>query len=61
MFSQVDHLTGQNASLFNQLSDAAQQYRAAETNRRVLNSEVEALKANVCLLLEQKAGLLYDN
>ncbi|KAG5244555.1 basic leucine zipper [Salix suchowensis] len=55
---QVGHLTGENASLFNQLSDAAQQYRAAETNRRVLNSEVEALKANVCLLLEQKAGLL---
>ncbi|KAB5553501.1 hypothetical protein DKX38_010812 [Salix brachista] len=46
---QVDHLTGENASLFNQLSDAARQYRAAETNRRVLNSEVEALKANVKL------------
>ncbi|KAJ6383183.1 hypothetical protein OIU77_031578 [Salix suchowensis] len=46
---QVGHLTGENASLFNQLSDAARQYRAAETNRRVLNSEVEALKANVKL------------
>ncbi|KAF9681403.1 hypothetical protein SADUNF_Sadunf06G0222300 [Salix dunnii] len=46
---QVDHLTGENASLFNQLSDATQQYRTAETNRRVLYSEVEALKANVKL------------
>lgn len=46
---QVDHLTGENASLFKQLSDATQQFRTAETNRRVLNSDVEALRAKVKL------------
>lgn len=60
MFSQVDHMTGENASLFKQLSDATQQFRTAETNRRVLNSDVEALRAKVCLLLEHEAGFLYD-
>ncbi|CAK7354328.1 unnamed protein product [Dovyalis caffra] len=46
---QVDQLTGENASLFKQLSDATQQYRSAETNHRVLNSDVEALRAKVKL------------
>ncbi|KAJ4848439.1 hypothetical protein Tsubulata_025882 [Turnera subulata] len=46
---QVEHLSGENSSLFKQLSDASQQYRHAETNNRVLKSDVEALRAKVKL------------
>ncbi|KAJ9184179.1 hypothetical protein P3X46_007945 [Hevea brasiliensis] len=47
--SQVDELSGENASLYKQLSDATQQYRGANTNNRVLKSDVEALRAKVKL------------
>jgi hypothetical protein len=52
----------ENASLFKQLTDASQQFRDANTNNRVLKSDVEALRAKVyhittiqifiCVLLE---------
>ncbi|KAJ9167568.1 hypothetical protein P3X46_019190 [Hevea brasiliensis] len=47
--SQVEQLTGDNASLYKQLSDASHQYRDAHTNNRVLKSDVEALRAKVKL------------
>ncbi|CAN1324110.1 Basic leucine zipper 9 [Linum perenne] len=46
---QVEQLTGESASLYKQLSDATQQYRNADTNHRVLKSDVEALRAKVKL------------
>ncbi|CAI0376272.1 unnamed protein product [Linum tenue] len=46
---QVEQLTGENATMYKQLSDAAQQYREAGTNHRVLKSGVEALRAKVKL------------
>ncbi|KDP33422.1 hypothetical protein JCGZ_06993 [Jatropha curcas] len=46
---QVDQLSGENASLYKQLSDTTQQYRDADTNNRVLKSDVEALRAKVKL------------
>nr|GMD97087.1 basic leucine zipper 9 [Ipomoea batatas] len=45
--NQVDQLRGENASLFKQLTDAAQQYKDSSTNNRVLKSDVEALRAKV--------------
>ncbi|CAM8952840.1 unnamed protein product [Rhodiola kirilowii] len=53
--SQVDQLRGENASLFKQLSSAAQQFKDAATNNRVLKSDVEALRANVKLAEEMVA------
>nr|GLL49942.1 basic leucine zipper 9-like [Ipomoea trifida] len=47
--NQVDQLRGENASLFKQLTDAAQQYKDSSTNNRVLKSDVEALRAKVKL------------
>ncbi|XP_019166846.1 PREDICTED: basic leucine zipper 9-like [Ipomoea nil] len=47
--NQVDQLRGENASLFKQLADAAQQYKDSSTNNRVLKSDVEALRAKVKL------------
>lgn len=44
---QVDHLRGENATLFKQLTDASQQFKDATTNNRVLKSDVEALRAKV--------------
>lgn len=44
---QVEELTGENASLYKQLLVATQQYRDADTNNRVLKSDVEALRAKV--------------
>ncbi|XP_030945561.1 basic leucine zipper 9 [Quercus lobata] len=46
---QVEQLKGENASLYKQLTDATQQYRVADTNNRVLKSDVEALRAKVKL------------
>ncbi|GFY96716.1 basic leucine zipper 9 [Actinidia rufa] len=46
---QVDQLRGENASLFKQLTDAAQQFKDSTTNNRVLKSDVEALRAKVKL------------
>ncbi|KAF3446472.1 hypothetical protein FNV43_RR11651 [Rhamnella rubrinervis] len=47
--SQVDKLRGDNASLYKQLTDATYQYRDADTNNRVLKSNVEAMRAKVKL------------
>ncbi|XP_024007355.1 basic leucine zipper 9 isoform X2 [Eutrema salsugineum] len=47
--SQVDSLKGENSTLYKQLIDAAQQFRSAGTNNRVLKSDVEALRAKVKL------------
>uniref|UniRef100_A0A7N0VCG9 BZIP domain-containing protein n=1 Tax=Kalanchoe fedtschenkoi TaxID=63787 RepID=A0A7N0VCG9_KALFE len=53
--SQVDQLTGENAYLFKQLSTAAQQFKDAAANNRVIKSDVEALRANVKLAEEMIA------
>ncbi|KAM7264837.1 hypothetical protein ACFE04_002520 [Oxalis oulophora] len=42
---QVDQLRGENSTLYKQLTGATQQYRDADTNNRVLKSNVEALRA----------------
>ncbi|NP_001238020.1 bZIP transcription factor bZIP16 [Glycine max] len=46
---QVERLRLENANLFKQLTDASQQFRDADTNNRVLKSDVEALRAKVKL------------
>ncbi|KAF7830151.1 basic leucine zipper 9 [Senna tora] len=46
---QVDQLRVENATLYKQLTDADQQFRDADTNNRVLKSDVEALRAKVKL------------
>uniref|UniRef100_A0A2N9J9Y9 BZIP domain-containing protein n=1 Tax=Fagus sylvatica TaxID=28930 RepID=A0A2N9J9Y9_FAGSY len=46
---QVEQLKGENSTLYKQLTDATQQYRFADTNNRVLKSDVEALRAKVKL------------
>lgn len=47
--SQVEQLRLENANLFKQLTDASQQFREADTNNRVLKSDVEALRAKVSM------------
>lgn len=44
---QVERLRQENSHLFKQLRDASQQFRDADTNNRVLKSDVEALRAKV--------------
>ncbi|CAI0376317.1 unnamed protein product, partial [Linum tenue] len=46
---QVEQLIGENAAMYKQLSEATQQYRDADTNHRMLKSDVEALRAKVRL------------
>ncbi|KAI4316176.1 hypothetical protein L6164_024181 [Bauhinia variegata] len=46
---QAEQLRVENAALYKQLTDASQQYRDADTNNRVLKSDVEALRAKVKL------------
>ncbi|TKY58261.1 Basic leucine zipper 9 [Spatholobus suberectus] len=46
---QVERMRLENANLFKQLTDASQQFREADTNNRVLKSDVEALRAKVKL------------
>ncbi|KAL9442736.1 hypothetical protein AB3S75_016163 [Citrus x aurantiifolia] len=46
---QVERLKGENATLYKQFTDAAQQFKVANTNNRVLKSDVEALRAKVRL------------
>ncbi|GMG99172.1 hypothetical protein Nepgr_001012 [Nepenthes gracilis] len=46
---QVDQLSGENLSLYKQLTEATQQLQDASTNNRVLKSDVEALRAKVKL------------
>ncbi|KAL3650982.1 hypothetical protein CASFOL_007385 [Castilleja foliolosa] len=46
---QAEQLRRENASLFKQLNEASQQFKDATTNNRVLQSNVEALRAKVKL------------
>ncbi|KAL2346869.1 hypothetical protein Fmac_000869 [Flemingia macrophylla] len=46
---QVEKLKVENATLYKQFTDASQQFRDADTNNRVLKSDVEALRAKVKL------------
>ncbi|RDX72280.1 Basic leucine zipper 9, partial [Mucuna pruriens] len=46
---QVENLKGENATLYKQFADASQHLREADTNNRVLKSDVEALRAKVKL------------
>ncbi|XP_027356189.1 basic leucine zipper 9-like [Abrus precatorius] len=46
---QVEKLKLENATLYKQFTDASQQFRDADTNNRVLKSDVEALRAKVKL------------
>ncbi|XP_061336526.1 basic leucine zipper 9-like isoform X2 [Gastrolobium bilobum] len=46
---QVEQMRLENATLYKQLTDASQQFRDADTNNRVLKSDVEALRAKVKL------------
>ncbi|XP_050157904.1 basic leucine zipper 9-like [Malus sylvestris] len=46
---QAEQLRRENSTLCMQLTDASQQFRDADTNNRVLKSDVEALKAKVKL------------
>ncbi|PON76463.1 Basic-leucine zipper transcription factor [Parasponia andersonii] len=46
---QVEQLRGENSTLYTQLTDATQQYREADTDNRVLKSNVEAMRARVKL------------
>lgn len=50
-FSQVEQLRGENETLCKQLADAGHQFRDADTNNRVLKSDVEALRAKVKFIL----------
>ncbi|XP_066370591.1 bZIP transcription factor RISBZ5-like [Miscanthus floridulus] len=45
--SQVERLKGENATLFQQLSEANQQFSTAVTDNRILKSDVEALRVKV--------------
>ncbi|XP_022730674.1 basic leucine zipper 9 [Durio zibethinus] len=46
---QAEQLRGENDSLYKQLTNAHQQFRDADTDNRVLKSDVEALRAKVKL------------
>ncbi|XP_030485618.2 basic leucine zipper 9 [Cannabis sativa] len=46
---QVEQLRGENSCLYKQLTNASQQYREADTDNRVLKSDVEAMRARVKL------------
>jgi len=46
---QVEKLKVENATLYKQFNDASQHFREADTNNRVLKSDVEALRAKVLL------------
>ena len=45
--NQVERLKGENATLFQQLSEANQQFSTAVTDNRILKSDVEALRVKV--------------
>ncbi|XVE71391.1 hypothetical protein DITRI_Ditri10aG0146700 [Diplodiscus trichospermus] len=59
---QAEQLRGEKDSLCEQLTNADQQYRDADTNNRVLKSNVEALRAYVKLAQDMLArrSLTYD-
>ena len=45
--NQVERLKGENATLFQQLSESNQQFSTAVTDNRILKSDVEALRVKV--------------
>jgi regulator of replication initiation timing len=45
--NQVERLKGENETLFQQLSEANQQFSTAVTDNRILKSDVEALRVKV--------------
>lgn len=45
--NQVELLKGENATLFQRLSEANQQFSTAVTDNRILKSDVEALRVKV--------------
>ncbi|XVE53457.1 hypothetical protein DITRI_Ditri03aG0004800 [Diplodiscus trichospermus] len=53
---QAERMRGENDSLYKQLANAHQQFRGANTNNRVLMSDVEALRAQVKLAEDTLAG-----
>jgi hypothetical protein len=58
---QVERLKGENATLFQQLSDANQQFSTAVTDNRILKSDVEALRIKVTSSLLTAARTLKDH
>ncbi|MED6211000.1 hypothetical protein PIB30_069484 [Stylosanthes scabra] len=59
--SQVEQLRLENATLYKQLTDASQHFRDADTNNRVLKSDVEALRAKVKLAEDMVARSSFTN
>lgn len=49
MALQVAHLQAENSSLSNRLNEIGRKYNEAAVDNRVLKSDVEALRAKVCL------------
>lgn len=56
IFYQVEKLRGEKANLYKQFTNAAQVLKEADTNNRVLKSDVEALRAKV--IINQKSQAL---
>ncbi|KAK7293710.1 hypothetical protein RJT34_16583 [Clitoria ternatea] len=59
--SQVEQLRLENATLLKQLTDASHLFRDADTNNRVLISDVEALRAKVKLAEDMVARGSFNN
>lgn len=49
--SEVERLRADNESLHKQFTQATHHYRSADTNNRVLKSDVEALRAKVYMYI----------
>lgn len=62
MLSQVEKLKVENATLYKQFTDASQHFREADTNNRVLKSDVEALRAKVRkgVVTKNKGSLVFN-
>ena len=58
---QVERLKGENATLFQQLSDANQQFSTAVTHNKILKSDVEALRIKVTNSLLTAATTTFDH
>ncbi|KAI4337453.1 hypothetical protein L6164_015868 [Bauhinia variegata] len=59
--TQVEQLKVESATLYKQLTDASQHFRDADTNNRVLKSDVEALRAKVKLAEDMVARGSFGN
>ncbi|XLU21029.1 hypothetical protein S245_057095, partial [Arachis hypogaea] len=57
----IETLRLENATLYKQLTDASQHFRDADTNNRVLKSDVEALRAKVKLAEDMVARSSFTN